>query len=192
MSEKINTYDITSILEYNILNEPATSYKYQVIMRKVFHREKECFLIQVENVEELNRAVRSLPDVRWSRTMKGWTMLNNRTNLRLILSAFKGKAWVDYSQIFNKEDDKKGAIITEVTKVNAKSSLGKINKDQELKVNDFENWMKSNRYSQSSIDTYVDMVRTFFRFYNDKAIEEIENEDIVFFINQHILVNNYS
>lgn len=192
MSEKINNYDIASVLEYNILNEPASSYKYQVVISKVFHREKERFLIHVENVEELNRAVRSLPDVKWSRTMKGWTVLNNRTNLRLILSAFKGKAWVDYSQIFNKENDKKEAIIKEVTKVNAKSSLGEINQDQERKVKDFENWMTSNRYSQSSINTYVDMVRTFFRFYNDKTIEEIENEDIVFFNNQYILANSYS
>lgn len=192
MSEKINNYDIASVLEYNILNEPASSYKYQVVISKVFHREKERFLIHVENVEELNRAVRSLPDVKWSRTMKGWTVLNNRTNLRLILSAFKGKAWVDYSQIFNKENDKKEAIIKEVIKVNAKSSLGEINQDQERKVKDFENWMTSNRYSQSSINTYVDMVRTFFRFYNDKTIEEIENEDIVFFNNQYILANSYS
>lgn len=192
MSEKINNYDIASVLEYNILNEPASSYKCQVVISKVFHREKERFLIHVENVEELNRAVRSLPDVKWSRTMKGWTVLNNRTNLRLILSAFKGKAWVDYSQIFNKENDKKEAIIKEVTKVNAKSSLGEINQDQERKVKDFENWMTSNRYSQSSINTYVDMVRTFFRFYNDKTIEEIENEDIVFFNNQYILANSYS
>ena len=192
MSEKINTYDITSLMESNILNEPAGDYQSRVVVSRIFHRDRERFLIQVDDTEELNRVVRSLPDVKWSRTMKGWTMLNNRTNLRLILSAFKGKAWVDYSQIFNKEDHKKETILKEVTKVNAKSSLGKINQDQELKVKDFENWMTSNRYSQSSINTYVDMVRTFFRFYKDKTIDEIENEDLVFFNNQYILANNYS
>ncbi len=53
-------------------------------------------------------------------------------------------------------------------------------------------WMRSRRYSESTIGTYCDALRTFLRFHCNKAVEEINNDDVVRFNNEYVLKNKFS
>ena len=55
-----------------------------------------------------------------------------------------------------------------------------------------KDWMKSRRYSSSTVDTYADALKIFLTYYKDKAIKDISNDDIIAFNNKHILANNFS
>lgn len=59
-------------------------------------------------------------------------------------------------------------------------------------INKFKAWLFSKRYSQSTILTYSDALRSFLTFYNDKAIAEINNDDVIQYNNEYILNNNLS
>jgi len=59
-------------------------------------------------------------------------------------------------------------------------------------INKFKAWLFSKRYSQSTILTYSDALRSFLTFYNDKAIAEINNDDVIRYNNEYILNNNLS
>jgi integrase/recombinase XerD len=52
--------------------------------------------------------------------------------------------------------------------------------------------MRSRRYSESTIGTYTDALKIFLRFYSDKPISEITNNDVIAFNNDYILKNNFS
>lgn len=53
-------------------------------------------------------------------------------------------------------------------------------------------WLRSKRYSESTIKTYSEAIRIFLQFFSEKALNEIGNEDIIVFNNKYILKNKLS
>jgi integrase/recombinase XerD len=56
----------------------------------------------------------------------------------------------------------------------------------------FKQWLSSKRYSPNTIKTYGDALKSFLVFYREKAISEINNNDVIVYNNQYILKNNLS
>lgn len=56
----------------------------------------------------------------------------------------------------------------------------------------FSYWLKSKRYSENTIKTYTDALKSFLVFYNTKDISTITNEDLVTYNNEYIIKNNLS
>jgi integrase/recombinase XerD len=61
-----------------------------------------------------------------------------------------------------------------------------------IQIEKFKQWLRSKRYSENTIGTYSDALKSFLVFYNTKAISEITNEDVVVYNNDYILKNNLS
>lgn len=59
-------------------------------------------------------------------------------------------------------------------------------------INKFIEWLSCKRYSQNTIKTYTDALRSFFIFFRKKNISEITNDDVLFFNTDYILKNNFS
>ncbi len=59
-------------------------------------------------------------------------------------------------------------------------------------IEKFKQWMHSKRYSENTITTYSDALKSFLVFYREKTISEITNEDVIVFNNEYILKNNLS
>ena len=60
------------------------------------------------------------------------------------------------------------------------------------KADEFKRWMRSKRYSENTIVTYVDALTSFLKYYNNKKVEEITNEDIIAYNNDFILKKELS
>lgn len=60
------------------------------------------------------------------------------------------------------------------------------------KVKDFVDWLKSKRYSENTVKTYSDALRSFLRFFNEKEIGDFESNDLIYFNNEFILRNRLS
>ncbi|MBL7936804.1 MAG: site-specific integrase [Bacteroidia bacterium] len=60
------------------------------------------------------------------------------------------------------------------------------------KTKGFVLWLKSRRYSQNTIATYTDALRTFFKYYHNKPISDISNDDLIAFNNNYILAHKLS
>ncbi|MEO8240398.1 MAG: site-specific tyrosine recombinase/integron integrase [Flavobacterium sp.] len=56
----------------------------------------------------------------------------------------------------------------------------------------FKQWLSSKRYSNRTIITYSEALKSFLVFYREKPIAAIINEDIIRFNNEYILKNNLS
>ena len=59
-------------------------------------------------------------------------------------------------------------------------------------IKGFIQWLRSKRYSESSVKTYTNAIKSFLRFYENKAIGEISNSDIIVYNNEYILKNKLS
>ena len=59
-------------------------------------------------------------------------------------------------------------------------------------VNMFLLWLRSKRYGENTIKTYVNALKTFLTFYSNKQINEITNNDVILFNNNFLLKNGLS
>lgn len=71
------------------------------------------------------------------------------------------------------------------------ASKGEVGEKDE-RLDRFNRWLRSKRYSKNTIKVYHDALHTFLRFFPDKTDEEISNEDIIVFNHEYILKNNFS
>jgi integrase/recombinase XerD len=60
------------------------------------------------------------------------------------------------------------------------------------KIEQFKRWLSSKRYSPNTIKTYSEALVTFLKYYHNKPIEQISNDDVIAFNNDYILKNNFS
>lgn len=59
-------------------------------------------------------------------------------------------------------------------------------------IEKFKQWLRSKRYSERTITTYSEALKSFLIFYREKALAEITNEDVIVYNNEYILKNNLS
>lgn len=59
-------------------------------------------------------------------------------------------------------------------------------------IEKFKQWQRSKRYSESTIVTYSEALKSFLIFYREKPVSEITNEDVIVYNNEYILKNNLS
>lgn len=59
-------------------------------------------------------------------------------------------------------------------------------------IEKFKQWLRSKRYSESTLTTYSEALKSFLVFYREKPIADITNEDVIVYNNEYILKNNLS
>ena len=60
------------------------------------------------------------------------------------------------------------------------------------KLEQFNRWLLSKRYSVNTVKTYTDALKSFLRFINNKPLNDITHEDIIAYNNDYILKNQFS
>jgi integrase/recombinase XerD len=59
-------------------------------------------------------------------------------------------------------------------------------------IDKFKQWLQSRRYSENTIKTYSEALKSFLTFFNKKSVFEITNEDVIKYNNEYILRNKLS
>jgi integrase/recombinase XerD len=178
----------------HIFEEAQGHYEFKVVLSHLEHKGMKQIKIDFPYNELLKKELRKIKGVAWSSTKRCWYILNKPENLSLIFSAFRGIAWVDAKALFGEKTDwledisrrKKG---TRMRKMKLEHPVHVENIE---KIEKFLSWLRNKRYSQNTIRTYMECVKTFFHYFHDKLAEEIKHEDIILFNNEYILENGYS
>lgn len=56
----------------------------------------------------------------------------------------------------------------------------------------FKRWLRSKRYSENTVKTYLEAAKSFLVFFNTTSLSAISNEDVIVYNNEYILRNNLS
>jgi integrase/recombinase XerD len=151
------------------------------------HKELEVVFFHFDKDRDLIEKVKMLGIARWSASKCCWYIEKGNFNLGNIFTALKPHAFLDYNAL------KYGISITatkqEVEPVKVKKELSAENRKL---VEDFRLWMQHKRYSASTIKTYCEAIGIFLAFNGQKNISEINNDDMVDFVNQYIIPQGYS
>jgi integrase/recombinase XerD len=171
------------------LHEPFKYPGIEVKLSKAVHRDQEVILIRFPKIFELNELAKTITGAIWSFTLNCFYVPNNPQSMKNIFAAFRGKIWVNAKEIFGETD-----IIEDLKIAAAETEIlsHEISHENAIQILTLKNMMKSRRYSESTIKTYIASIEKFFRFYHDKKAEDITNEDLTRFNNEYILANRYS
>jgi integrase/recombinase XerD len=143
-----------------------------------YNEEVVCFIFEKDY--KLIELLKTKLNARWSATKKYWYQPRIEFNLNKTLETLKDIAWVDIKEI-------------------TKSTTRNISKPEILPTNDvqqeieaFQKWLKFKRYSPNTIKTYSDALFVFLNFFRHKNTTNLNNNDVVFFVNEHILKQKLS
>jgi integrase/recombinase XerD len=161
-----------------------------VKLKPSIHNQKEVVQILFKRNSELQQVLKSNTPMRWSKTMSCWYVPYSNNITQDLFKLLKNKAYVDYNDlktdpVIEKPQVQKTAAIT-----HQELQTPEIKVLDKLK--EFKDWLQSKRYSESTISTYTDAIKTFLRYYSHKSVAEITNIDVIAFNNDYILANNYS
>ena len=163
------------------------------------HNNLKVVQLHFEKNENLLQLLRNNKSLRWSQTMKCWYFSFSKDIKQELFKLVRGSAFLDYSA-FEQEAilEKTNAshpssnLKTHQVELKPVNLLQELSEEGEKKLEEFKKWLRSKRYSDNTIKTYADALKTFLRFYANKAIAEINNNDVIKFNNDYILANKLS
>lgn len=181
--ESVYFFDTLKLVVYSTMKK--------IILEKAVHRDASVLCIRFERDAKIETAVKNLNSCMWSRTMRCWYIKNTPANFRLVVDALRPHAYVNFSAVFGRAQS-----VKKDTKSPGKPSIAdnpiKLSESHGRQVEKFTYHLRSKRYSNNTVKTYTEALKTFFRFYKDKAIATITNDDIIRFNNEYILKNGLS
>lgn len=156
----------------------------EIILDSVKHKGKQVLLLKFPYDTKLIGLTKQLPEAKWSNTYKSWYTIYSKETLNQVKDLFIDVAVIDANVLKNKLaiEKSKGPYLTEI----------KLSEETKDGIEKFKSWMLSRRYSESTISTYSDALKVFFKYYYSKAIADISNDDVIEFNNKYILANKLS
>ncbi|MBN8701762.1 MAG: site-specific integrase [Bacteroidetes bacterium] len=132
--------------------------------------------------------LKTIDHARWSQTNKCWIVNNTKENLKEILRLLKNIATIEViGPIPEKIEDSANVLVS-----HKKITSNELSKETLSKILKYKYWLRSKRYSESTIKTYTEALQSFLKFYSSKPISEINNNDVIIYNNEFILKNNLS
>ena len=117
--------------------------------------------------KEITAKIRTIQGVRWSRSMSCWYVADQPQKITAL-------------QNIGIKIEQKNASKTITNDVNSKLLIL------------FSDYMKTRRYSENTINSYVECLRIFFNYHSKKHYLEIDNNDVTFFNRDYILKQKLS
>lgn len=133
----------------------------------VEHDGQKRITLQFNKRPDWDILVRSLTGARWSNRLKAWHIADVKVH----------REWCRLE-----------AIIPSYLPANINEFAPGVTEHLET----FVRWMRSRRYSENTVKTYVDALKTFLKYFNTKSVDAISNQDVIDFNNDYILKHNYS
>lgn len=145
----------------------------KIIVTKAVHREKPCYVIAFPFDQQLIQLVKSVPGATFSKTMKCWYSPEEKCTIKDIISAFRGKAWVDITALKNTGvSEKQPGTVALYRKPH------RLTTPQHKALQLMQQKLKLKAYSANTQKTYLTQFRDFIRFFPDSRPEELNEEEI--------------
>ncbi|MCX7863365.1 MAG: site-specific integrase [Bacteroidales bacterium] len=143
------------------------------------HNEKIVSFIFVKDFE-LIHILKTKLNARWSASKRIWYISYSKFDLNQIREIFKNIAEIDIKSISNTISKNETQTETNLTD------------DIAFEKERFEKWLKFKRYSPNTIKTYSDALFVFLYFFKDKNITSLNNNDVIYFVNEYIIKQKLS
>lgn len=169
-----------------MLQQNTSSRSENIIAQRVVHEKEIKIALQFPYNQNLINEIKKIQESKWSYSQKAWLLPDSKEKLDELKELINGIALLNIDKL-NQPPPQLPQL-----KVSASNYLPTITKEGLEKMDRFKSWMRSRRYSESTLNTYAEALIIFLRFYSEKKLEEISNDDLIQFNNDYILKNGLS
>ena len=150
----------------------------KVQLNRVSHRGETILLLQFPKNAKFIALAKKIA-CRFSMTHKGWWLAENPENYQRIQEVFG---------VYLKSDEPVQQTKTPIKK----TAYDKLNSAHKESIEQYIRFLKSKRFAESTIKSYVHSIQLFLAFYKDRPMESLTNEDVIRFNNEYILAKRLS
>jgi integrase/recombinase XerD len=143
----------------------------------IVHREEKRIGIKADDNPYMNGEIRKFNDARWSKTLRCWHVPD---------TPFNRLRW----NIELEEPESDEEIELQKKKTNERSNF--VSQEIQKYLKDFRYYLKSMRYGENTIDVYSNALLSFLKFNSEKPIKELNNDDIIIYVNEYIVKKKLS
>lgn len=161
----------------------------ELTIEHLVHRDKPRVFLRFERNAEAGNLVRNFLHGQWSATQGAWHIAYEENIFEKICDLFfKYNVRVFQKNTYDANYIKPLPVVAKQENILPVS----INQTTSIKIEGFESFLKSRRYSINTIETYTNAIRVFLTYYAHKPISDIDNDDLIYFNNEYILANKLS
>jgi len=132
-----------------------------ILTERVLHKKEKRVKLIFNFDVEIMRILKSFEDVSWSSTMNCWHISNKESYLSDLQKKFKDVA-----------------LIIEKSTIDTNNATKDYSLDHSEAIEQFEMYLRNRRYSEQTVKNYIRRIEHFLKFYNNKSIELLTNEDV--------------
>ncbi|MBN2727956.1 MAG: site-specific integrase [Bacteroidales bacterium] len=140
------------------------------------HRGHKVVLLRFDYNSNIISKLKNEGKARWSASKKCWYYFEEDFNIQAFTKMLPEGI----------ERDLKNFEATETSKTNHEDSA------ISGYIKQFINWMEHKRYSESTINTYSEVLKVFLQHYSNKDLKTINNDDVVQYVHQNIVKKGLS
>lgn len=154
--------------------------KHRVTLKNLIHKDVPQAGIYAPYNSALNLILKGFKDCTWSQTHKCYYVANNSitcNNLYVYLQ--KHEVFVDHSQFTVVKNIDQKPIIT-------------YNANEVALLASYKNYLAGKRYSANTIETYLNLIKPFVKYMQNREIASASSDDVRLYIEQIVKQKNYS
>lgn len=156
----------------------------RITIEPIYHQSEHRIRLSFHDNQQILSILKSnFPSLRLSKSLNCFHIAEDKTYRSKLFTCFKGIAWLDF---------KTSTLSRNERKEHPSSNLAALSEENHLHIAAFKNYLRSKRYSENTVKTYSESIVIFLRYFADKELEEIDNDDLITFNNDYILKNNLS
>jgi integrase/recombinase XerD len=130
--------------------------------------------------EKIEDRIRAIDGCQWSQTMHCWHLPYDENSIEE-MGRMKTEMKLEIPELVSLKEERSSRYFDRQLTVE---------KDEAVRI--YRQYMQVQRYSEKTIATYLDAVRTFLSYFRDKTTEEISNRDVIDFNFKYIIKNKFS
>jgi integrase/recombinase XerD len=178
----------------------------QIQVKSIVHKGESRLALYFEYDPSIIQIAKSVPGYKYSSTHKAFHFPRSKETVASLQKAFEGIA-----QLTKATDNATPSSTPQINNSTAPTPVTETKKETQLpekkapvapsnrvvqivpgdstlegKIKQFQYWMQSRRYSQNTVHTYSDAIRSFLKFFRHKVLEEITNNDVILYNNEFI------
>ncbi len=119
--------------------------------------------------------IKGIPGIKWSKKYNMAYLPNTKRNIGLIFSTFRGVCWVNGQKFFTNKPVNKGSAPLDLTSIRKKKIY---TKDWLRCPETYLQKLEIKKYAYSTAKTYISCFEKFINYYKNKALLEINDQDI--------------
>ena len=147
-----------------------------ITIKPLLHNAKNYIAIGFKYDECVKSYVKAFPDVKWSKTYQTFYTTYYKERINELFLYFRNQGWYVNYDAFKNNYTNTVAVAEKNTNIIYK--FPQLCDEQKIQISQFGKWLEQKRFSENTVNTYIEVTSLFLRYTNLKKIDTLSARSI--------------